>query len=157
MYLQGQNEKYEKLKAVWGDIPYLCYWKLKKIEDPRDPEYESLLGEYCTRFPDYAFLKLEQSKQLMSNNKDYVLPDFNSFFRSRTNIVLDEMYQYQFAKIMNMLSPGFIDVDAAEAQSRHLDDLDIEGHYISVLRRMLQIGKIAMLHNYFKQEAGSQS
>lgn len=154
LYLQGQDEKFNTLKATWGDIPYLSYWKLRQM-DMDDAEYKSLLEEYCARFPDYALLKLEQCKYQMADNKDYVLPDFNSFFGSRTNIVSEEMYQYQFTKILNMMGPGFVGVNAAEAQSRHLEDLDLQGHYSTVLRRMLQMGKIALLHNYFEQEAGS--
>lgn len=149
-----QADRFRKLQDKWGDIPYLKYYELKRLDNKSDSFSEKLKACYI-QFTDYPLFKIEMYKLNSIDNAALVFPDFKYFFGDRTEITSKEMYEYQSPKTIDMICKLPIDYQQLEAQSILLGEFELSPEHQSVLKRMLLLSKLTLLSKYFEEKEDS--
>jgi len=149
-----QADRFRDLQYKWGDIPYLKYYEIKRLDNETDSFIEKLKAYYA-QYPDYPLFKIEMYKFNSIDNAALALPDFKYFFGDRTEITSKEMYEYQSTKTIDLISKLPINYQQLEAQSVLIDELDLSPEHQSVIKRMLLLSKLTLLSKYFEVKEDS--
>lgn len=115
------------IQARWGDVPFLHYLHLKKIEDPDTKNKQ--IAETLLQYPDYGLLKIEKSLLQVSVDPSGFVPDdflCKAFFGDREEITPIEYTQLQFLRAIYLLNTNnYSGIEALYLYNGHdLEDLD---------------------------------
>lgn len=151
-----QKQAFDELKAIWGDIPYLCYCELKFYKI-MTPAFDSKLIKGYEKYPDYPLLKLEMAKKniFVDKNTDDAKISFEDIFGNRTTVTNMEMFEFQLFKILVMIEKDGVNILEPEAEYQFLDEIGLDHDYEQSLKTMLLTVKINKLQDYFNDKVKS--
>ncbi|MBP1664416.1 MAG: hypothetical protein H6Q19_1556 [Bacteroidetes bacterium] len=150
---QDAMHKITQLRAIWGNIPYLCYLELIFIDQNENgEEYVAKLNEYTALYPDFSLLKMEKLKNTILNRSEVTDDDidFETIFEGRTAITEYEMFQFQTVKFLALMNENAFDI--MQALYEMYDSLEISEEYVNQLKALLAISRINFLYYYFNKQ-----
>ncbi len=148
-----QNVKLKKDLQKYLDNPYICYLYLQLLENERnETEYHQQLDAFCSLFPHYPLLKIENVKRRKMQGEIITAKDIlpNIIFKGQESVTDFEMYQYLILKMSVECKPKLFNViQAIESWSL---ELPIGEEYQKQFLFYIQMMKIEYLKRHFNNE-----
>ena len=140
----------DKLRAKWGNIPFVCYLELKYIQIEKPNDYISKLEEYSTLYPNYSLIKLlvNASYSLIHKDESNIqLVNFEDIFVDRSSITNFEMFDFQMKKLFGIITRK--NLNELNAMLSAVDDLALNEMYGGYLKTIIILTRFNLLKEHF--------
>ena len=144
------DPKIKEIMKNYSNNPYMCYLYLKMINTEENNEiFATHLDQYCTQFPDYPLLKMENIRYRMKNNETITAKDIlpKIIFKGRKEVTDFELYQYILLKTSVESKPG--NFNFLQAIEDWTLDQPIDEEFKGQILVFLQMLKLEYLKEYF--------
>lgn len=145
------DPKITEIMKNYSNNPYLCYLYLKMMNKEENSEiFVAHLNQYCSQFPDYPLLKMENIRYRMKNKEAITAKDIlpKIIFKGRKEVTDFELYQYILLKTSVESKPG--NFNYLQAIEDWTLDQPIDEDLIGQIVFFLQMLKLEYLNIHFQ-------
>ena len=145
------DPKIKEIMKNYSNNPYMCYLYLKMINTEENNEiFATHLDQYCTQFPDYPLLKMENIRYRMKNKEAITAKDIlpKIIFKGRMEVTDFELYQYILLKTSVESKPG--NFNFLQAIEDWTLDQPIDEEFKGQILFFLQMLKLEYLNIHFQ-------